>query len=192
METERIIGKKWWDSLELSMKEAAEEEKKLAIARGSYHEDVPAITVIVDGGWSKRTHKHSYNAKSGVGIIVGKQTGKILHLGVRNKFCWTCTRAQNIGESPATHTCFKNWDGPSSSMETDIILDGFKMAEAKYGLRYTTFIGDGDSSVYPTLVTEVPGWGHVIRKVECANHCVKCYRSSLEKLVHDKPQYKGN
>ena len=34
METERIIGKKWWDSLELSMKEAAEEEKKLAIAQG--------------------------------------------------------------------------------------------------------------------------------------------------------------
>ena len=55
-----------------------------------------------------------------------------------------------------------------------------KMAETKYGLRYTTFIGDGDSSVYPTLVPEVPGWGHVIRKVECANHCVKCYRSSLE------------
>ena len=43
--------KEWWDSLELSMKEAAEEEKKLAIAQGSYHEDVPAITVIVDGGW---------------------------------------------------------------------------------------------------------------------------------------------
>ena len=76
-------------------------------------------------------------------------------------------------------------------MKTDIILDGFKMAETKYGLRYTKFIGDGDSSVYPTLVTEVPGWGHVIRKVECANHCIKCYRSSLEKLVHDKPQYKG-
>ena len=109
METEWIIGKKWWDSLELSMKEAAEEKKKLAIAQGSYHEDVPAITVIVDG---KRTHKHSYNAKSGVGIIFGKQTSKILHLGVRNKFCWTCTRAQNIGESPTTHTCFKSWDGP--------------------------------------------------------------------------------
>ena len=34
----------------------------------------PAITVIVDGGWSKRSHKHSYNAKSGVAIIIGKQT----------------------------------------------------------------------------------------------------------------------
>ncbi len=27
--------------------------------------------------------------------------------------------------------------------------------------------------------------------MECANHCCKCYRSSLEKLVQEKPQYKG-
>ncbi len=52
------------------MKQAAEEKKKLAVERSSYHEGVPAITVIVDAGWNKRSHKHSYNAKSGVGIIV--------------------------------------------------------------------------------------------------------------------------
>ena len=59
-----------------------QEQKKnslLYISRNSFHEGVPAITVIVDGGWSKRSHKHSYIAKSGVGIIVGKETGKILH-----------------------------------------------------------------------------------------------------------------
>lgn len=41
--------------------------------------------------------------------------------------------------------CFKNWDGPSSPMETDILAEGFKHAEKKYGLRYTTLVGDGDS-----------------------------------------------
>ncbi len=35
------------------MIEAGAEEKSLAIERGSYSEGVPAITVIVDGGWSK-------------------------------------------------------------------------------------------------------------------------------------------
>jgi len=60
------------------MREAAEEEKRIAIERGSYHEGVPAITVILDAGWSKRSHKHSYNAKSGVGIIVGMETKKLL------------------------------------------------------------------------------------------------------------------
>lgn len=33
-----------------SCSEAAAEEKKLAMERGSFHEGVPAITVIVDGG----------------------------------------------------------------------------------------------------------------------------------------------
>ena len=46
---------------------AGQVEKQLTIEKGSYHNGVPAITVVVDGGWSKRSHKHSYNANSGVG-----------------------------------------------------------------------------------------------------------------------------
>ena len=76
-------------------------------------------------------------------------------------------------------------------METDIILQGFKEAESMYGLRYTTFIGDGDSSLHPNLITGVPGWGHVIKKSECANHAMKCYHASLERLVEEKTHSKG-
>ena len=61
------------------MLEAVREEKKLAEERGDYHQGVPAITIVVDGGWSKRSHKHSYNAKSRVAII-GQATGKLLHI----------------------------------------------------------------------------------------------------------------
>ena len=46
-------------------------ERQLAILNGCYHNRVPTITVVVDAGWSKRSHKHSYNAKSGVGVIFG-------------------------------------------------------------------------------------------------------------------------
>ena len=73
-------------------------------------------------------------------------------------------------------------------METDIILAGFKAAKTQHGVHYINFIGDGDSSVYPTLVAGVPGWGYAITKKECANHALKCYRNSLEQLVKDKPQ----
>ena len=76
MSIEKRIGQLWWDLLEDSMKEAGNAEKAIAITNGRYHQGVPAITVIVDGGWSKRSHKHSYNAKSGVGIIIGQETGK--------------------------------------------------------------------------------------------------------------------
>ena len=66
------------------------------------------------------------------------------------------------------HDCYKNWGSPSSSMETDILVQGFKEVEMKYGL-YTTFTGDGDSSVHASLVTEVPGWGHTIHKIACVH-----------------------
>lgn len=76
--TEQGIGQWWKQQLELSMIEAGREEKQLAEERGDYHEGVPAITVIVDGGWSKRSHRHSYNAKSGVAIVIGSETKKDL------------------------------------------------------------------------------------------------------------------
>ncbi len=85
-----------------------------------------------------------------------------------------------------------NWTASSSDMETDTILEGFMEAERVHGVRYTKFIGDGDSSIYPALISGVPGWGHAIKKLECANHACKCYRGALEKLVQDKPSFKGS
>ena len=82
--TERDIGECWKQILLSSMAEAGQEEKKIAEENGKFHEGVLAVTVI-DGGWSKRSHKHRYNAKSGVAIIIGKDTGKLLFIGIRNK-----------------------------------------------------------------------------------------------------------
>lgn len=107
------------------MLEAGKEEKRLAKEMSDYYQGVPAITVIVDGGWSKRSHKYSYNAKSGVGIIIGKQTGNILHIGVRNKYCSACAQGVPIDK----HQFFKNWNASSSEMESDIILESFLRAE---------------------------------------------------------------
>lgn len=186
--TERGIGKRWKEMLADTMVEAGKEEKRLAEERNDYHGGVPAITVVVDGGWCKRSHKHSYNAKSGVAIIIGKETGKLLHIGVRNKYCAACAR--NVPKDK--HECHKNWSASSSEMETDVILEGFLEAERVHGVRYTRFIGDGDSSVHTTLVQSVPVWGPDIEKLECANHACKCYRGALEKLVQENSSYKGS
>ena len=82
---ERGIGEQSKRKLQEAMVVAGKEEKRLAEERGVFHEGVPAIAVVLDGGWSKRSHKHSYNATSGVAIIIGKETGKLMHIGVRNK-----------------------------------------------------------------------------------------------------------
>ena len=56
-QTERDIGEWWTKRLEQAVVEAGQEEKRLAQERNNYHQGVPAIiTVIVDDGWSKRSH----------------------------------------------------------------------------------------------------------------------------------------
>ena len=81
---------------------AGEEEKRLAEARGNFHQGIPAITVVVDGGLSKQSHKHSYNAKSGVAVIFGQCTKKLLFLGMQNKYCAVCSVAENQS-TPTPH-----------------------------------------------------------------------------------------
>ena len=75
-ETEQFLSDTIRDLAE-TMTAAGEKECKLAIEKGDYHQGVPAITVVVDGGWSKRSHKHTYNAKSGVAVIFGQLTKKL-------------------------------------------------------------------------------------------------------------------
>ena len=58
--TENDIGKWWNMRLQEAMLEAGREEKRLAVESNDFHRGVPATTVIVDGGWSKHSHKHSY------------------------------------------------------------------------------------------------------------------------------------
>ncbi|VDI32969.1 Hypothetical predicted protein [Mytilus galloprovincialis] len=60
IETE--ISKWWLDTLQEDILAAGIEERNLAIDRNDFFQGVPAITVICDGGWSKRAHKHTYNA----------------------------------------------------------------------------------------------------------------------------------
>ena len=57
---------------------AGREEYEHAAATNCRVNGKLARTVVVDGGWSKRYHRHSYNAKSGVGVIFGAHTKKLL------------------------------------------------------------------------------------------------------------------
>ena len=76
-------------------------------------------------------------------------------------------------------------------MEADIIASGFKVSEQMHGQHYTELMGDGDKSVLHTSQTRVLSYGKHVTKVECANHCMKCYRSRLERIVKDFSTFKG-
>ena len=124
---EYIMGTKFEATVNHQLLTAGQIERQLAIAQGNYHHGVPAITVIVDGGWSKRSHKHSYNVKSGVGVIFRATTKALLFIGVRNKYCSICAINTARNKPIPTHQCYRNWSGSLCSMEPDIILEGFQM-----------------------------------------------------------------
>ena len=187
---ESLLGDDMKQQLVAAMIEAGKVEKQHAVDQKSYHRGIPAVSVVVDGGWSKRTHKHSYNAKSGVAVIFGCHTKQLLFLGVRNKFCSVCTVAKNKREDPPTHKCYRNWDGSSSAMESDILVEGFRISEQLHGVYYMRVIGDGDSSLMANIQQYVI-YGPFVEKIECANHACKCYRNRLEELAKDHPEFRG-
>lgn len=45
---------------------------------------------------------------------------------VRNKYCSIYDKAKLNGNTASAHVCFKNWDGTSTKMEADIIVEGFR------------------------------------------------------------------
>jgi hypothetical protein len=73
---EKRVGKKLDEAVALNCKRNGEKERELAIEAGETYtydgKTYAFITVTVDGGWSKRSYGHSYNANSGVGVIIGK------------------------------------------------------------------------------------------------------------------------
>lgn len=188
---EEHIGQAWEKLLAQEITKAGEEEREIAIKNNDSFEGVPAISVTVDAGWSKRSHKHSYNAKSGVAVIIGNATKKLLFLAVRNKYCSICTVAMNKGIPPQKHHCYKNWTGSSCAMESDMIVEGFRAAESMHHVKYMRMVADGDSSVLANIQVNVLGWGKHVTKIECANHTVKCYHNRLDKITQDFPKYKG-
>jgi hypothetical protein len=89
----KIVADRWKQTADEVMRRAAEEEAQHARAIMSIDEnDVPLVPVVVDGCWSKRSYNTNYNALSGAAAIIGRHTGKVLFLGVRNKYCVFCAR----------------------------------------------------------------------------------------------------
>ncbi|CAH1994241.1 unnamed protein product [Acanthoscelides obtectus] len=126
------ICEAWKQKSVETMKNAADEERALAMTDGQVDANgVPLITVVADGSWAKRSYHSNYSSLSGAAAIIGYKTK--LFLGVRNKYCTICKIAERANMSlTKPHKCFKNWTGSSSSMEADITAEGFSKSLAKY------------------------------------------------------------
>ncbi|GLV46107.1 hypothetical protein CBL_10767 [Carabus blaptoides fortunei] len=132
---ERLLERTWDEVLTDEIMKYGKIEYEIAVSKNAVENNMAQICVFVDGGWSKRSYGHNYNAASGVASIIGKETKKILFMGVRKKYCSICYVASNLGVEAATPKCYKNWDHSSSGMDADIIVQGFNSSEEMHKLQ---------------------------------------------------------
>lgn len=127
----------------------------------------------------------------------------MLFVGIRNRYCSVCERANNKNIEVPIHKCFLNWKKASTAMEADGIIEGFINSMSMHGLKYNKLIGklnyifhflnytykfyfsgDGDSSVTKRLNEVMPyGPDFKIKKVECRNHLLRNYIMKLSALT---------
>ncbi|CAB3222618.1 unnamed protein product [Arctia plantaginis] len=102
---------------------------------------------------------------------------------VKNKYCCIC--AEKKKETPKEHTCYKNFNGASTAMESTIITihHGFKQSIDVHGLIYSRFIADGDSSTYSKIINARPYPGITVAKNYCRNHLLRNYCYKLQQLA---------
>lgn len=177
----------WWKTTaEATMIEAGKEEASIALESGNVSPSgIPTIAVTADAAWGKRSYKTNFSSAAGVGAIIGVKSGKLLHVGIKNKYCVTCSRAANKNITPLKHRCNKNHTGSSTSMEKSIIVEGFRESVKTHNLVYAKLIADGDSSVYKNILESRPYSNVTVEKVECSNHLMRNYNGKNLSLMKD-------
>lgn len=165
---------------EASMRKAAEEVKE--------KDGTCDIAASFDGTWQKPGH----SSLNGVVSAISVTTGKVLDFEVKSKRCKACQEKKHINkendeflEWKADHSakCSINHSGSSGSMEVYGVKSMFERSEGKNGLRYVSFIGDGDSSTYQKISKLKPyGEDVQIVKKECVGHVQKRLGTRLRKL----------
>ncbi|GFV19828.1 uncharacterized protein TNCV_480541 [Trichonephila clavipes] len=153
------------DVCDATMKDAVKE----AVQENQNIRDIP---VAVDGTWQKR----GYSSMNGVVTVTSVDTGKVIDTEILSKHC-VCKDKKKHGP-----VC-KNFNGYSGRMEVDGALSIFQRSVQRYDVRYTKYLGDGDSKAFDNIVkNEVYGDNCTITKLECIGHVMKRMESRLRRF----------
>ena len=135
------------------------------------------------------------SSKAGAASVIGCATGKVVGMGTRSKVCKSCEYWDNADKNSekyrhwqANHApnCTHNHDGSSGAMEKEIVKEIFCSSVQDHKLRYTSFIGDGDTNSFKTVHDAQPyGPDVTVEKIECLGHVQKRMGTRLRKLKRD-------
>ena len=138
---------------------AAAVKSHLRDTEGVPEDDTYDVTISFDGSWHKRGHTSLY----GIGVVVEVTTGLVLDYVVLSKYCHACAiHEAELGAESAEfedwyrshrEQCAKNYEGSSNAMEVEAACRLWSRSVEKHGLRYTGFLGDGESKAYDSVVS---------------------------------------
>ena len=164
------------------MPEVAATVRKLNLKEDFNDDEIVNIDASFDGTWQKR----GFSSLNGVVVIViAKDTGKCIDYHVLSNKSSGCATWEDRKDTPeyerfsADHVCYINYQGSAGSMETAGMVKCFKQFKQLYKVRYTNYIGDGDSKSYIDVVKADPYNGEKINKLECLGHVQKRVGSNL-------------
>ena len=157
-------------------------------------QSVANVAVTVDGTWQKRGH----SSKIGVVFVISVNTGEILDYSVKSFVCHECkarncldkeTDEYKIWKDAHASTCQINHQGSSEEKEVVAAIEIFSRSIKQRQLKYTTFVGDGDSSSFGRVkdaMMEKYGDDYVVQKEECVGHVQKRLGTALRQYKNNK------
>ena len=158
-------------------------------------DDIFPVAVSVDGTWQKR---YGFSSLLGVIFVISMDTGEVLDYEVKSKVCFEC-RSRSLWPRDSdkylhwyeTHkdSCSINHRLSAEAMEKEAAVDIFKRSVTKQGLKYTTYVGDGDSSSYGEVADAMfkqYGEEYLVIKEDCVGHIQKRMGTSLRKYKSQK------
>uniref|UniRef100_A0ABD2WAJ3 Mutator-like transposase domain-containing protein n=1 Tax=Trichogramma kaykai TaxID=54128 RepID=A0ABD2WAJ3_9HYME len=172
-------------------------EKEYAVLNNQYHEvksstsehsgkRFPWIAITCDGSWMTRSYGTNYASLSGLAVIVGMHTGKVLYVGVKNKYCAACSYAERNMVKPKEHNCFKNFDrdAASTAMESAILLEGFQDSVHTHKVLYKVMVADGDANAFKMLEDSgvYDAYDLMPVRIRCYNHLQRNLYKKLDTI----------
>ena len=130
-----------------------------------------------------------------VAILVN--TGEVIDFEVLSKHSYQCKKHErddktsikyNKWEDNHATSCQMNHQGPLGEMEGSRALRIFSRSIEKYKLKYTTFVGDGDSGTFTVVkegVEKKYGSRYHVTKEECIGHVQKQMGNALRAFVKE-------
>ncbi|XP_063436635.1 uncharacterized protein LOC134718073 [Mytilus trossulus] len=144
---------------------------------------IPKLTAKYDMCWQKRGSGRSYSSHSGVGSVIGQNTGKVLNFKVCSDHCRICLKASQLGKEPENHECQKNWNKSPKAMEAHTGAELLKTLEDIGGTQVGVLVMDDDSA---TLSQVKERLGHPVEKWSDINHSRKSVGNSMYNTLQKK------